>query len=301
VSAYAEAEDAEVDLSDGENGDRDPSSAEAGDANRKRRRRRRRRGRERDGVGDVATDAALPYDDGLETVARTGGDSLTSPEAAPQAEVGAPADMAGFESGAADAVRGFGHTDHGSGARDAETAAGAVLPVSGDEDAAGSVGDGGLVPEEAPRRRRTRRTAARIAEEAGHAAGAPSAAEKASPAPRRRRSSRSRDVEAAVQPAMVQPADFAAEAAAADSADRVAGGSRSADRDLGVDLPEQHAPMAPAETGQPSETGESSPEPRAPDMAAATQPSAVEPPTAPDPDRPKRSGWWQRAKASFGS
>ena len=301
VSAYAEAEGAEVDLSDGENGDRDPSSAEAGDANRKRRRRRRRRGRERDGVGDVATDAALPYDDGLETVARTGGDSLTSPDAAPQAEVGAPADMAGFESGAADAVGGFGHTDHGSGAKEAETAAGAVLPVSGDEDAAGSVGDGGLLPEEAPRRRRTRRTAARIAEEAGRAVSAPSAAEKASPAPRRRRSSRSRDVEAAVQPAMVQPADFAAETAAADSADRAAGGSRSANRALGVDLPEQHAPMAPAETGQPSETGESSPEPRAPDMAAATQPSAMEPPTAPDPDRPKRSGWWQRAKASFGS
>lgn len=304
VSAYAEAEGADIDFGDGENGDRDSSSAEAGDANRKRRRRRRRRSRERDGVGDVATEAALPYDDGLETVARTGGDSLTSPHAAPQAEVGAPADMAGPESGAADAVGGFGRADHGSGARagrDADTAAGDILPVSGDEDAAGAVGAGGLVPEEAPRRRRTRRTAARIAEEAGLAVSAPSAAEKASPAPRRRRSSRSRDVEAAVEPAMVEPADVAAEAVAADRVDRVAGGSRSADRDLEVDVPEQHASMAPAETGERSGTDEASPEPRAPDMAAARQPAAMEPPAAPDPDRPKRSGWWQRAKASFGS
>jgi len=300
VMASAEAEDADADLVDGEDGDRDSSSAETGDANRKRRRRRRRRGRERDGAGDIAADALQPSDDGFVPMARIGDADLPTPDAASHDAAEAQSAMSAPDGGTTDTAGRSGPSDHGSAARattGVETAAGDVMPVSGHEDRAGTIEDGGPVPEEAPPRRRTRRTAARIAEEAGGATSVPLAAEKANPAPRRRRTPRTRDIEAAVPPAAV-----AAEAASVNDIDAVTSPGRpSADHEAGTDAEEKHASQAGPETGASSETAEVAPTRSAPDLAAAAQPSATEPPVAPDPDRPKRSGWWQRAKASFGS
>ncbi len=247
---------------------------------RRRKRRRRRRGRDREGsAGDVAGEASQGGDDAAgeddaeedgdlgAMGARTGGDDRSGPTSSDDA----PAPLAGSEAEPETAMT-------------VEVlATPTILPL------AGLAGEAVVeAVEEAPKRRRSRRTAARIAEEA--AAGETPAAVAAEPLagdadaparPRRRRPSRARAAEAAPEAGVAEPA---AETAAVEA---VAVTEPEPAADVPAVQASAPAPEAPAET------------------AAAAPPPASEAASTPtvetDPDRPKRSGWWQRAKASFGS
>ena len=72
------------------------------------------------------------------------------------------------------------------------------------------------------------------------------------------------------------------------------GARPSADRDVGADTVEHHAadPAAPSLPVAAESTV---------DTMAAVAESLPEQAAPAEPDRPKRSGWWQRAKSSFGS
>ncbi len=139
-------------------------------------------------------------------------------------------------------------------------------------------------------------------------------------APRRRRTTRRTTRQADAAPADAAPAD------AAVSTDEVLTPTRrarrprakagdlpldlegaalpSADRDVGADTAQQHPaaepqlpllqPAVETPSADRAETSEA-----APVSAPATAATASAPPSEPDPDRPKRSGWWQRAKATF--
>ena len=83
-------------------------------------------------------------------------------------------------------------------------------------------------------------------------------------------------------------------------------GSRpSADRDVGADTVEHHAPEtepeAPAVFAAESTMDTMSVPPEARPASVEPAPAEAAPAAPEDPDRPKRSGWWQRAKASFGT
>ena len=146
-----------------------------------------------------------------------------------------------------------------------------------------------LVPEdplvaEAPKRRRSRRTTALVEKEA-EVAVAPPVAEgaEAEPAvrPRRRRPSRARVAEVEIVEAPVETVAVPADQLDSEPAVKLNGESPVT----------RQAPESPA-------VSETAAEPTSAEAPAVSEPV---PAPEPDPDRPKRSGWWQRAKASFGS
>ncbi len=256
------------------------SASEPGDGGeRRRKRRRRRRGRDRDGAGEISADAPQPSDDGMAAMAEIGGDLM--PEPLPT--IGFSAEPSGADEVGTDIVG-----THEAEAGPVAVSDDEIRPAADAPEAAPAVAAEPAVPqeaevvvEEAPKRRRSRRTVARAEEEAAPAVE-PEAAVEGTPK-RRRRPSRARAAEAEVTEA--SPAVEAASEA------EPVGARPSADRDVGADTVEHHAPAIAAEA--PAEP------------AAATAPVAAtvpEPVTAePESDRPKRSGWWQRAKSSFGA
>ena len=271
IAPIFESEDDEEEVEVAEDGDEEAeaegtgqAASDDGEAGRKRKRRRRRRGRDRDAAGDVSADAPQPSDDGMATMAEIGGDLPAEP---------AEPTFADPDAMSSDAILPF-----GAETGDIAIAAPAIVDVEGEPAAAVEE-----APEPAPRRRRSRRTATAETTEAAPEAEAP-ASEEASPARRRRRPARSR----AVEPASEEAAPAIAAPPVEEPIARP-----SADRDVGADTVEHHAPATAPEA--PEETL-----PTAAD-AVAPDPAPVEREPEPDPDRPKRSGWWQRAKASFGS
>ncbi len=274
-----EADDGEEAEDDGAPGERDGTQMEgAPDGGRRKRRRRRRRGRDRDTNGDSPVDGSQPPDDALATMARIGGDFPLQPPADDQAE---PSD----ELGSPD-VADLDTEDAGRVAGDIEASAPSAEPIEAPEPA---------------RRRRSRRaktsddTIAVVTTLAGDEAGT---AEDSGPAPKRRRRSRAASLvkASAAEPlaTMVTP---------------------SADRDVGADTVEHHPPEAAVEAAdEPAAQPVGAAPPASPrhqadlpglDLAASEPPAPTEEAAPPvreeEPSRPKRSGWWQRAKATFGS
>ncbi len=264
------------------------ASAEGGE--RRRKRRRRRRGREREG-GETAADAAQPSDDGDVLTAEVDGASSPLADGPDEPSMG-EAELGFAEGAASDPL---------------DVIAPSALDIS---DAAAEDAEVPAAP--TPRPRRSRRTAARIDREAEAEQAAPATPVEDAPArPRRRRPSRSRGAgaEGTPLPEIEIPSDMAeAPSAAAAPVDAEPVGSRpSADRDVGADTVEHHAPETEPEAPAPfaaestMDTMSAPPEP-APAPKARPVPATPVPAEAdPDPDRPKRSGWWQRAKASFGT
>ncbi|HEX4768664.1 MAG TPA: Rne/Rng family ribonuclease [Lichenihabitans sp.] len=279
-----ETDDTEEAEEDGAPGERDGAQAEGGlDGGRRKRRRRRRRGRDRDTNGDVPADGPQPPDDALATMARIGGDFPVQPPADDQAE---PAD--GF--GSPDTTD-LAAEDAGLAAGDTEASAPPMEPIEAPE----------------PTRRRRSRRAAKTADDtvalvstvAGTtSADEPGTAEDSGPAPKRRRRGR------AASPVAESPAEPLATVV-----------PPSADRDVGADTVEHHPPEAEPETvDEPApQPGSATPPPSSQrqadlpglDAAASAPPTPTQEAAPPvreeDPSRPKRSGWWQRAKATFGS
>ncbi len=276
-----EADESEEAEDDGIPRERDSAQAEGGpDGVRRKRRRRRRRGRDRDTNGDTPADGSQPADDALATMARIGGDFPVQPPAEDRAE---PADEFGL-SGAA----GVEAVDAGLVSDDIEASA---LPAEQLE-----------APE--PTRRRRSRRAAKASDDTTMIAKTSAAgdevggAEDGAPAPKRRRRSR------------------AASAAAESPAEHLlATVPPSADRDVGADTVEHHPPETEPETAEASaprpgvaaEPASSQHQADLPGLeTVAGEPSAPIEEAAPPireegPPQPKRSGWWQRAKATFGS
>ncbi len=282
VEAVAEEGEAE-----GADEGAEASASESGDGGeRRRKRRRRRRGRDRDGAGEISADAPQPSDEGMAEMAEIGGDLMPEPlpvigfSAAPSGAdevgsdiVGADEVEAGPVAMPADEIRPLTEVPEA-----AEAAAEPAVPE-----------DAEAVVEEAPKRRRSRRTVARAEEEP-----APVVEATVEEAPkRRRRPSRARAAE-------VEATEASSSIEAAGEAEPI-GARPSADRDVGADTVEHHAPAIEAE--KPAEPVAAA----APAAATAAEPSAPEPSESepsesePDSDRPKRSGWWQRAKSSFGA
>ena len=247
----------------------EPRQPDGDDANgdRKRRRRRRRRGRDRDGrapesVADgemVGTETGFDAEVLDDSPEPAGGEMTT--EAAPSL---AP-------------------TDLDLEPTPSEPAAAEMTP----EDAS-SGDDQPVEPIEAPRRRRTRRSATRSAALSEEAAPSVTESAAADPAPAPRRSRRTR----------VRPPEE-------ETPSLLPFSPPSADRDVG-------APIAKTEEDEPAPVGVFAPSPpvapadelkAAAEPAKEAEPAAVEAPpapaAAPEPDRPKRSGWWQRAKATL--
>ena len=257
----------------------DVTASEPGDGEgRRRKRRRRRRGRDRDASpGETAGDLPEDAEDGA--VAQ--GDEGEEPESAPSE---AQAEAAGSDSASPVA---------GAVVPDAE-----AQPIEAAEPVAAAPAAAVAempepVVEEAPKRRRSRRTAARIAQEEEAVAEVPAVAtvveEEAPARPRRRRPSRARAAEASPETAALT-APEAVEAPAPEPATAPAAPAPSSPAIPDIEAPASPAAPAPevAPTSAPIEA-EAGPAP------AETDPAET------DPDRPKRSGWWQRAKASFGS
>ncbi len=273
---------------DSEGGVGDGAAGASADGNRRRKRRRRRRGRDRDGVSEISADAPQPSDEGLATMARIEGDLL--PGQVEQASAPPTADVAEeVEREAAEPERepelAF---DHGH-SEVAKVEVEEIAQVEAEP-----------VVEEAPRRRRSRRTPVRAEKEAtASAETVPIAAsgEDVVPAPRRRRGPRSRPAET-VASSTEQP--VAAESEAVETTASAQETRPSADRDVGADTAEHHAPLAepemqsvftpPAPSDVGDQAGVESAEPEGQVAAEDNEPS-----------RPKRSGWWQRAKATFSS
>ena len=256
------------------------TATEPGDGEgRRRKRRRRRRGRDRDAspgetagyLSDDAEDgAAAGGDEGEEPMSASSG---VEPEAT-ESEIAAAAPLTGAV--VAEAVP----------AEVGDVDAAQVEPVAATPAATD-------VAEEAPKRRRSRRTAARIAQEAEAAAEVPVVeavvAEKAPP-PRRRRPSRARAADAGAETAaLIAPEAVQTPAAETLAADTQAAPVVSSPSSPAV--PEADTPAAPAAPV----AAEAAPKPIPSEAEAEAAASEL------DPDRPKRSGWWQRAKASFGS
>ena len=129
---------------------------------------------------------------------------------------------------------------------------------------------------EPPRRRRSRRNAAKPEDEAVVGEASAPDTDEAAPAPKRRRGTRTRA--AATAPETVD----------AEALPTVPALAAQPDAEASLAEPEAPVPMT-VETA-----------PTVEDEGAAVA-EADQPPAVPDPDRPKRSGWWQRAKATFGS
>ncbi len=281
-------EDADPAAEDSEGGAGDMAAGASADGNRRRKRRRRRRGRERDGASEISADAPQPSDEGLATMARIGGDLLPGQD-----------EQASTPSITADAAR-----EPSLKLSDPEPEpelafdGGTVEAMPAEVEQVAQV-EVEPVAEEAPRRRRSRRTPVRAEKDAPSVAEAePNAApgEEATPAPRRRRGPRSRPAEtvaASTEPVAVESVESEAVSAVQES-------RPSADRDVGADTAEHHAPLAEPEAQSVFETPA---QVDASDLSGMERAETETQLAANDiePLRPKRSGWWQRAKATFGS
>ena len=243
------------------------TSAEA--ENRRRRRRRRGRGRSFDRDASVADpNAPQPSDEGLETMAEIGGDLIAPVEAGSEEEGALDAPR---EEGAEGGRRGRGRWRRrgGRGPRAGEEFAGDWRPSA----EGGGETEGGELSPVAP---------AAAAEPAIEWAPAPVWSAEAAPA-------------AAEPVAYVAPTESVAVEAVTPSApvDVVAEvpaaivPAPSAEIEKPAPAPQWTAEPAPALV---EEKPEPAPAPRQPDLPVITQA---------DPDKPKRSGWWARAKANL--
>ena len=274
ASQEGEADDSEegVEAASGESG-------EGGE--RRRKRRRRRRGRDRDGASEVPADAPQPSDDMVAT-AKIDGDRL--PEPIPT--IGFSAEPSGADMVGTDAV------GTGSGTTGlTEAGIGEVSPTPEEVEApspeAFTIEAAETVVEAAPKRRRSRRTAAPREDDAVPVAQAEAAVEEAPK--RRRRPSRAR----AAEP---ETAEAAGNTSPADAMSRVepVGAGPELDRDANAGASEHQSGEAEAMDPDPAAAAGSI---IGTGAAAVPEP----PPAEPRPDQPKRSGWWQRAKSSFGA
>ncbi|MCW6507153.1 Rne/Rng family ribonuclease [Lichenifustis flavocetrariae] len=232
-------------------------------SDRRKRRRRRRRGRDRDvrSGQPIDADADQPSDSGMETMARIGGDLPHEP--IEESDVEAETQVSDFRSSPA---------TYEEADVDAAPVAEVVSPAFIEEE---------VKEPAAPRRRRSRRatpSAAAIAEtpEAIDAEAAPAA-------PRRSRRSRSRVVEEAPSLDLDLPAKA----------------SPSADRDIEAVTARSQPASAEDTMAEPATSNAPLPiEPTTP-VAPPTQAAPAPEPQDNEPPRPKRSGWWQRAKATI--
>ncbi len=276
-----EAESGEETDTDGEaaSGEREFAPGDANGEGRRRKRRRRRRGRDREPQGEGSAGAPPSSDEGPATMARIGGDYPGASERSGEAEIDRKTLVEA----------------------DAPAADGSVEPGLKSDDT-------GVT--EPIRKRRSRRGSSRADDDApaveasapegddGNAGSGSASGEDGGksddtgPVPKRRRSARARSTVSA-------PPEV--ESAAEDA-------RPAADRDVGADStgrrpPEQKAartaggedgPLAQPQGGSARNVDGSAP-------AGAMPSSLTRSPAEPDSERPKRSGWWQRAKATFGS
>jgi ribonuclease E len=285
---------AEMDLADGESddsfdvaktptGDGQDGDSEADGRRKRRRRRRRGRGADREGSG-IAANAPQPPDDALEAIARIGelqpapireaveieGEAEAEPApptASPEPEDAAP-------SGRRRPRRGE------RSVRVAEESAAA--PKELEPELALDIAPPTALEQELPAAEATEASAAEGLEApAAEAADMESAPQK--PARRARRTPRPRSprraaVASETEAAPESHADVEVAAAAQEPAEPVAahGGE-----------------IAPLPDDAQFGAGE------APSFAKTSPPAEPQPPVPQDPARPKRSGWWQRAKASL--
>ena len=241
----------------------------------RRRRRRRRRGRDR-GPSSIEADADQPSDTGMEVLARAEGDF---PEGDFRSEQGDEPKVS--ESGDADL----------SPVVEAEASA---EPTEGQASSETEVKE---EAEAAPRRRRSRRASPRTAVAEATETAEPVQTEEAPPAPRRSRRTRSRATPVEESPSLAF--DTPVEIPVTDAYTLEA---PSADRDVGADTAKNHAAdegtAALSGTEPTKAAGAEGGEPTA-ETDAATEPASPAEPKADEPSRPKRSGWWQRAKATI--
>ena len=273
------------------------SESEADSRRRRRRRRRRGRGGDREGSG-IAANAPQPPDDALEVMARIGQFQPVIATAQPPVEGSPEADFA------------FGG--------DVEAQA-AHVPARLEADSVEDVIEASPLPIEEPveeaapkpaeRRRQRRGAKAREAQEDAPGIAAQSDAEKApelalegnapevdgeAAAPRRsRRPPRPR----APRRAIAAEAEAAAPETEAAPAEAEVTQAETASAPLFAHAPEADAPAdergaAPIASTEP--IGNREP------VGEGAQAESQSPPQHEDPARPKRSGWWQRAKASLG-
>ncbi len=294
--------------------ERDGAQADmgGGDPARRRRRRRRRRGRERDGLGsEVAADGPQPSDAFLADLARIGGD-LPGTEAEGRDVRGDVPMREGGPTGG-EAAASPRSSDHVSEVARTPRDDTAVLGPPVVDDAAPLAEPGPAEPgpaEEAadvpPPRRRSRRAASRadagasstvVAPSGAEAEGGTSSGEVAARSRRSRRSPRPRVGEQV----SAGEAERASEPGESRQAPRPA-----ADRDVGADTVEHHPPLEGAAGDGAAFASDS--EPSVPEQRPVSDfpKTAAPPPSLPAPAEsgpagPKRSGWWQRAKATFGS
>ncbi len=228
---------------------------------RRRKRRRRRRGRDRDGPGEIAADAPQPSDDGLATMARIEGDFSAAGTEDHPVEDNE-------ENPPASVV-----AESEMETPDIEADAEAPLPVEAE-------------PTEQPRRRRSRRSAAKADSETEKAAPVEveDVVEAVAPAPKRRRSRAK---------AVVSVGSDITAPSAADTATT-------------MELPLGEAPVAitPSAASQDPIAMVEEAEAHLSVVRSPLEGASVAETQAPNPDEPplpKRSGWWQRAKATFGS
>ncbi|MGO9428990.1 Rne/Rng family ribonuclease, partial [Rhodoblastus sp.] len=253
-------EETEAEAAEGESSE---ERGENGDAEN-RRRRRRRRGRGRNFERDPAMadpNAEQPSDEGLETMAAIGGDLITPVEAGGEEEVGSDATR---EEGSEGGRRGRGRWRRrgGRGPRGAESS-----EFSGDWRPSGESEGSELLETLAP---------AANDDLVWNAESTPVAAEVVSETP---------GTETTVAQAPEQASGDSAPAGPIEATAPVA------------EAPVVPSPVAEAETPAPVATPESVAEKPAP----APVPTQPELPviTQADPDKPKRSGWWARAKANL--
>jgi ribonuclease E len=259
---FDEEAEAETEAAEGDSSEASGEGGENGDAeNRRRRRRRRGRGRNFERDASVADpNAPQPSDEGLETMAEIGGDLIAPVEAGGEDEAGSEAPR---EEGSEERRRGRGRWRRrgGRGSREGETAefAGDWRPTS--ENASNENEAGESPPPTAP-----------VAEEDRTLSPPPERSVEAAPAP----------IE------VVRPVAEANEAPAF------------------IETSIEAAPAVVAETpaAKPQPVKEPQPiiEPQLVDeVKPEPVPQQPELPviTAADPDKPKRSGWWARAKANL--
>ncbi len=276
--------DDEAEAQDG----RREGESEADSRRRRRRRRRRGRGADREGSG-IAANAPQPPDDALEIAARIGG-LEPAPLGEPLFEEPSPFDDTGEDEQEAEVA-----VELDSAADEAEPAAAAL-----DADLAPAPEEAGAPAKERRRPRRSAKARSAAAEPADQApelaldettqreAGGEEEAD-AAPAKRGRRTPRARTPRRAATAASVE-----AQAVEGDSA------PESAPAPAAEEPITQGRASEPAEQPSSSEQGGGASE-APPATSPAWEAAAAEPAPPPqeDPSRPKRSGWWQRAKASL--
>ncbi|PNG25200.1 Rne/Rng family ribonuclease [Methylocella silvestris] len=286
--AEGSAEDGDEDQESGDANVRADGESEGDAENRRKRRRRRRRGRgDREGSG-IAANAPQPSDDALAVIAQYGG----LPGAMPSVDVMAEA----FENAEYSPSE---VTAEAEPAIEADES-GEVSQTPPEQEAAPAK------PARRPRRARSREAAPEEAENAepaqelasvdaapGGGESGEHEADAAQPARRSRRTPRARAPRRAASE-LPAPASEA-EAATLDLQEAAAEPSALSEPTLPFE------PAAPSGS-EPTETAAMTPA-EAEAAASPVSSEQQEPAPAsnpPESDRPKRSGWWQRAKATLG-